>query len=385
MLTIIGNGMGKYNFSNIDINFEQFDKIICDKNFEEDNSNILKFSYKDAKDYILENYSKKNLLYVVTGSPLFFSAGILIANKLPFDQVKIINNISSKDYILSKLFIDELKLTAISLHGRKNIDKTKFLTNEYSFVLCDQYSIKILQEALIFLNHNDIKVTIGYKLGYEDEVIEQINIFKDNLEFDLTQPYVIVIEKLYKDINLISQDDEFVTQRGMITKKYKRELSLQLLDLQPNEILWDIGAGSGSCGIQAYKRYKTKSIFFEKQPQRIVFIKENLQNHKVVDCKLYEGEAEHIFNTIDENPDKIFIGGGGEKVIEKIPYLYERLNKNGIILINAITLTHLSLMINILNKANIKYEVHSISLTTYKGSLNLVEPQRQLFSILTYK
>ena len=61
----------------------------------------------------------------------------------------------------------------------------------------------------------------------------------------------------------------------MITKQYKRDLSLQNLDLQPNQTLWDIGAGSGSCGIEAYKRYKVKTIFFEKQPQRIKYIKQN--------------------------------------------------------------------------------------------------------------
>ncbi|HOO75883.1 MAG TPA: tRNA-guanine transglycosylase, partial [Tepiditoga sp.] len=60
-------------------------------------------------------------------------------------------------------------------------------------------------------------------------------------------------------------------------------------------------------------------------------------------------------------------------------------DENGIMLINAITLNHLSSMINILNNSNIEFEVHSISLTTYKGKLNLVEPERQLFQIKVYK
>ncbi len=41
--------------------------------------------------------------------------------------------------------------------------------------------------------------------------------------------------------------------------------------------------------------------------------------------------------------------------------------------------------INILNENNIEYETHSISLTTYKGKLDLVEPERQLFQIKAYK
>ena len=83
------------------------------------------------------------------------------------------------------------------------------------------------------------------------------------------------------------------------------------------------------------------------------------------DCKLLIGDAENYFEQLEENPQRIFIGGGGDKVIEKLPYLYERLDKNGIMLINAITLNHLSSMIQILNESNIEFETHSISLTTY--------------------
>ena len=95
MLTIAGNGMGKYDFSNLELNFYNYDKIICDLNFIDNGKTILKLKFKDAQDYILENFEKENILYVVTGSPLFFSAGTIIANKLPKDKVKIINNIAT--------------------------------------------------------------------------------------------------------------------------------------------------------------------------------------------------------------------------------------------------------------------------------------------------
>jgi len=382
MVTIIGNGMGDYTFDNLEVDFCKFDKIICDKNFKETGKHILKGGYKDAREYILENYSKENILYVVTGSPFFFSAGILIARKLPKEQVKIINNTSSKVYMQEKLFINEMDIDTFSLHGKPNIDLKKFLTNTYTFMVCDKLTIPRIQSAIKFLKPTDIEVTIGYKLGYVDEVIEQLNIFDLSYQaFDMTQPYVLMIKRLY-DINTnVSEDVSFETERGMITKKYKRHLSLQNLDLEANQLLWDIGAGSGSCGIEAYTRYKTRTIFFEKNEDRVPNIKENLSNHHVVNCDLLVGEAQEKFETLEENPQRIFVGGGGEKVIQKLPYLYERLDTNGIMLINAITLKHLSLMINILNESKIKYEVISLSLTTYKGSLDLVEPERQLFQI----
>lgn len=386
MITITGNGMGDYNFDNLTISINDFDKIICDKNFMESGENILKLGFKEAKSYILENYNKENILYVVTGSPLFFSAGILIAKKLPRDKVKIINNTSSKTYLLEQLMISETEVETISLHGRERIDLSKFLTNRYTFILCDVFTIDKIKEAIKYLNPNDIEVTIGYKLGYKDEVIEQVNIFDFSTKaFDQTQPFVLLIKRCFTPKSVMSLDSEFETERGMITKQYKRHLSLQNLDLEPNMILWDVGAGSGSCGIEAYKRYRVKTVFFEKQSLRNEYIKNNLTTHYVCDTHLLEGNAEELFESVKENPNRIFVGGGGEKVIARLPYLYERLSEYGVMLINAITLKNLTQMITVLNEAKIEYKVISLSLTTYKGKLDLIEPERQLFQIKVLK
>jgi precorrin-6Y C5,15-methyltransferase (decarboxylating) len=171
----------------------------------------------------------------------------------------------------------------------------------------------------------------------------------------------------------------------MITKKYKRHLTLQNIDHLPNTLLWDIGAGSGSCAIEAFKRYKVETVLFEKNPLRVDFIKSNLLAHNVIATKLIEGDAEDKFASLSKDPDSIFVGGGGVKVIAKLPYLYERLKDGGVMLINAITLKHLTSMLDVLNTHNIEYEIHSISLTTYKGKLDLVEPERQLFQIKVKK
>lgn len=383
MVTIVGNGMGKYDFSNIGVNFQSFDRVLCDRNFEQSGKNILKLGFKEIKEYILENYKYEDILYVVTGSPLFFSAGVIIAKLLPKEKVKLINNISCKNYLLEKLQINETLVNSISIHGRKDIDLDEFLKKQYTLVLCDNKSQKRLQEAFMFLKKESISVTIGYKLGYEDEKIESFDLFEET-KFDLNEPFVLLIKREF-DNSFLSIDSDFKTERGMITKEYKRNLSLQNLDLKPNQILWDVGAGSGSCGIEAHKRYRVKVEFFEKNIVRIEHIKENLTNHCVVDCTLHVGDASELFESCESTPDRIFLGGGGVCVIAKIPYLYERLAENGIMLINAITLKHLNLMLNKLNGNKIEYEIFSLSLTTYKGSLDLVEPERQLFQIKVKK
>jgi precorrin-6Y C5,15-methyltransferase (decarboxylating) len=204
-----------------------------------------------------------------------------------------------------------MEVETVSLHGRARVDLSRFLINSYTFILCDKLSVERLRGVMKYLNPHDIEVTIGYKLGYGDEVIEQIDIFNDELEkFDLSQPYVLLIKRCF-ETKPLSRDSEFLTERGMITKEYKRNLSLQHLNLEPNQTLWDIGAGSGSCAIEAYKRYRVKTILFEKQPQRCSFIRRNLSTHHVVDTLLLEGKGEELFERVEENPDRIFWVGVG--------------------------------------------------------------------------
>jgi precorrin-6Y C5,15-methyltransferase (decarboxylating) len=380
MLSIAGLGMGEPRLDSFDI--KKYDRVIVDKSVKLDGENILKLSYKEAKEFILKNAKDMELLYLVSGSPLFFSAGVILSKLLPKELVKIIPNISSKEYLLQKLFISESELSVVTLHGRDRVDLEEFLKKRYTFVLCDEKSLERLKIYLKWLSNDDYKITIGYKLGYKDEAIKQIELSEDS--FDLKKPYVLLIERLFEN-KIYSDDSEFETQRGMITKRFKRDMTLSSLELKPNEIFWDVGAGSGSCAIDAYKRYKVKTYLFENKPNRIEFIKQNLKKHRVVDATLVEGDAQNLFEDISDNPDKIFIGGGGEEVIKKLPYLYKRLNKNGIILINAVTLKNLSSLIQLLDELEFSYEVISYSLTTYKDKLNLIEPQRELFSIKLVK
>jgi precorrin-6Y C5,15-methyltransferase (decarboxylating) len=382
MLTIAGSGVGEYDFSRVNLDLDQFDLILCDKNFDIDHPKVVQLDYKNIKLYIERKYKNHNLLYVVTGSPTFYSAGALIAKNLEDKSlVRMVENSSSKSYLLSKLFISDQNCSVISLHGRTQIDLENFLDKEYTFVLCDRYSVDRIKKALEYVDRYSL--TIGYKLGFHDEVIDDISSLSfEEIEsrYNLDKPYVLLIKREY-EISTCSKDSEFDTERGMITKEYKRDLSLQNLDLKPNDILWDVGAGSGSCAIEAYKRYRVKSVLFEKNPTRIEHIKTNLKRHSVVDTTLYKGEAQDIIPTLTEAPNKVFIGGGGSDVIYKIPYIYGILKEDGVILISVVTLKHLISTLDIIKKSSLEYEVFSISLTTYKGELDLATPQRQMYQI----
>ncbi|MCV6606685.1 MAG: SAM-dependent methyltransferase, partial [Campylobacterales bacterium] len=168
MVTIIGNGVGDYDFSRIELDLSSFDKVVCYKDFKEDRENVLKLDYKETKKYLLDNGKDLNILYVVTGSPLFFSAGTLIGKALEKENIpyKIIDNQSSKSYILSHFGISESNCGVLSLHGRERVDLCELLAKEYTFVLCDEKSIGKLREVFCYLEPKDLRVYLGYKLGF---------------------------------------------------------------------------------------------------------------------------------------------------------------------------------------------------------------------------
>lgn len=381
MLKVTGNGMGDYDFKNISLDLKDYDIVLCDKNFKENGANVLKLGFSEIKEHILQNHTKQKILYVVTGSPLFYSGALTIAKLLPNECVEFINNTSCLDYMLAKLKISINNVGVCSLHGKTELDLNAFFAKKYTFIVCDKDSIGILQNKLQYLKKENYKTTVGYKLGYDDEQIFDIDLF--NANFNLHEPFVLLIEKKFEA--LPNEDEFFETERGMITKKFKREFSLANLDLQPNELFWDIGSGSGSCAIVAHKKYRVKTMLFEKNETRAQNILMNLVNHNAIDSELFIGNASDYFEKITQNPNKIFIGGGGEEIMQKLDYLYTRLCNSGIMLLNIVTLKHLNIALNTLKNANIKYEVFSFSLTTYKSDLDLAEPERQMYQIKVIK
>ena len=385
MVTIAGSGMGPYNFDNVHLDFSKFDMIFCDKNYETDLANVSKGGFKVVKEAILENLDKE-ILYIVSGSPTFFSGAILILNVLKREGIdfKIIDNTSSLSTMLSHEGVSLVKTGIVTLHGKSVVDLESFLTKEYTFVICDAETPKILNNIMEHLDTQDVSITLGEMFGYESEKFSTVTL-DEMLQNPPKMPYSLLIKRNYKALPNISSEDSIEHENGMITKSYKRHISLQNLELQPNMLLWDVGAGSGSVSIDGYKRYKIRSILFEKNLKRSTMIKDSLKKHKIIDAKLYEGEASELYKEEESCPERIFVGGGGDKVISELDYLYGRLADDGIMVANFVTLQHLTTAIHTLKKAGIAFDIKSVSLTTYKMSLLMPEPERVMHQIVVKK
>lgn len=89
-----------------------------------------------------------------------------------------------------------------------------------------------------------------------------------------------------------------------------RAITLAHLRPSANDLLWDVGAGSGSISIEWLRAVPTsKAIAIEKDPVRAKCIRINAENLGVPHLKILETEAPHCLNDLP-TPDAIFIGGG---------------------------------------------------------------------------
>ena len=104
-------------------------------------------------------------------------------------------------------------------------------------------------------------------------------------------------------------DDSLFVHDGQITKRPMRALALSALAPRPGEILWDIGAGSGSISIE-WALAGGKALAVEAREDRAANIRANAAAfgllHRVA---VVVGDAPAALSGLDK-PDAVFIGGG---------------------------------------------------------------------------
>src|SRR5690554_4992996 len=121
----------------------------------------------------------------------------------------------------------------------------------------------------------------------------------------------------YKQI----RDDEFIRGKVPMTKSEIRTLSVIKMGITENDVVWDIGAGTGSISIEAALNYSKSKIYaIERNIEGINLIKENMKKFDVNNIIPVEGSAPEVFKDL-ELPNTVIIGGSGGNLTEILEYL----------------------------------------------------------------
>lgn len=130
--------------------------------------------------------------------------------------------------------------------------------------------------------------------------------------------------------------------KGLITKQEVRAVSLARLQLRRNSIVWDVGAGSGSVGLEAARLCHEGHVFaIEKNEADYAIAKSNHAAFGVGNYSLFHGKAPALLDAWPD-PDAVFIGGSGGELETLIGLVLQRLKPGGHLVMNFVTLENLA-------------------------------------------
>ena len=164
----------------------------------------------------------------------------------------------------------------------------------------------------------------------------------DNPSGDLDDLNVVAVRYLPDDRQFQVLPDNAYEHDGQITKQSIRAITLAALAPRPGEVLWDVGAGSGSIAIEWCRSGPgCRAVVFERDEVRRQRITDNAITFGI-DVEV-RGEAPAEFGNATQAPTAIFVGGGltGPVLIKRC---LSRLPHGGRLVANAVTAESESLL-----------------------------------------
>lgn len=293
--------------------------------------------------------------------------------------------ISSLSYLCAKSNTDISKVKILSFHGKEELLYHNIDSNEFTFIITSKgEGVKEICRKLIAFGFFDLDIILGENLSYENERITKAKASK-LIEMEISDLNCMLISNpdADKSISIGLPDEAFARDKVPITKSEVRAVIMSKLDICPNSICYDIGAGSGSISIEMSRlAYEGKVYAIEKNPLAVELIKKNIHNFSAENIELIHAKApDGLDNILDA--DKIFIGGSGGELISMMEMIFTS-KKNPTIVISAITMETIAQITDIVKLAKEKgydTEITAVNVSKSKevGPYNMMIAQNMVF------
>ncbi len=285
----------------------------------------------------------KPVCVLASGDPFFHGVGATLAKKVPAAEMQVIPAPSSVSLAAAKLGWALQEVETISLHGRP-IDLIRPLLHPRARILAltsDGAAPMAVAGLLAGLGFGASRLAVLEALGGPDETLRRAR--ADAFAIEKVNPLnVLAIEvESSRDARILPLTsglaDGLFEHDGQITKREVRAVTLSALAPRRGELLWDIGAGSGSIAIEWMLSHPSlRAVAIEANAGRAARIRRNAAACGVPGLGIVQGTAPQELDGL-ETPDAIFIGGGGsdEGVLEAAT---GALRPGGRLVANAVTL-----------------------------------------------
>ena len=358
------------------------------------------FSHHNAIKLVIGNLNKlisqikdyqdrqEKIVILATGDPLFFGIGRLLLANFPAEELEFYPHLSCVQLAFNRLKVSWHDAEFISIHGRdiELLIKTIKQGKEKIAVITDNQNSPLVIWQLcrqLKLPHN-YDFWLCENLGSQQEKITYIQAQKDILNYQFSGlNIVILISKLsYLDLDLdldklplIGLNDNlfasFPDRPGLMTKREIRLMIIGELALQPQQVIWDIGAGTGSVSIEMARLVTSTRIYaIEKTAIGVSLIKQNCKRFGVNNIKIIAQEATQVISDLP-TPDRIFIGGSGGNLLTILELIKTQIKPDGRLVIALATLENLTDSLDWFKQNNWNYQLLQLQISRSLAIANL--------------
>jgi precorrin-6Y C5,15-methyltransferase (decarboxylating) len=271
----------------------------------------------DAEMHDVLALSGKKICVLASGDPFFHGVGVTLARKVPAGEMRVIPATSAVSLAAARLGWALQEIETVSLHGR-SLDLIRPLLHPRVRIVAltsDGATPAALAALLTELGFGPSRMTVLEALGGPRERVRHTR--AETFDLENIHPLNVVALEIESTpeariLPLSSGRPDFLFEHdGQITKHEVRALTLSALAPRRGELLWDIGAGSGSVGIEWMLAHPSmNAIAIEADPLRAARIARNAAACGVPGLVVVEGAAPAALAGL-ERPAAIFIGGGG--------------------------------------------------------------------------
>ena len=295
----------------------------------------------------LDAPSVQRRVVLASGDPMHFGMGATLAARVGAGRIAVIPHVSSTALAFARIGESMRDAVTLSAHGRdlRPVLARAMTSTRTAILLDNQHDARMVARALLDAGMEDANTAVCSHLGGPNEAITRgrLSAIVAAPAFPSLSLLVLLrdaaeVEKCHRTA---IADTEFAHRDGMITKAEVRALSVAALHLRPLDLLWDVGAGSGSVATEAALQLSGGAVYaIEQDAVQQGFIRENAVRFRVPQVHCVAGEAPAVLDALPP-PNAVFVGGGGDNLAAIVEACVERLLPGGRLVINLVALERL--------------------------------------------
>lgn len=272
---------------------------------------------------------------VASGDPLLHGVGSTLIRRHGADRVAVLPHVSSVTLACSRVGWPVQDTEVISLVTAEP-DSAIRRGGQAVVLSRDRTSPGALARLLTATGRGDSEVTILEQLGGPRELRRSSTAreWAARPPGDVDDLNVVAVRYLPDERLAAVLPDSAFAHDGQLTKQAMRAVTLAALAPRPGELLWDVGAGSGSVAIEWCRAGSgCRAVAYERDQQRRARIADNARAFGVV-LDVRAGAPESFASA--PAPAAIFVGGGvtGPDLLTEC---WDRLPAGGRLVANAVT------------------------------------------------